>query len=487
MYRVPKSTKQRGKIRARKITYVPIKPQSTDIYTSARRAIKKYGPTVASLAGGALTKSIMSFISGFGDYSIKGNSIMDNINEPPIVSNAPGNGVIIRHREYIADISATTAFTTSSYTINPGDSATFPWLSQIASSFEQYRVRGMLFYFNSLSSPNVLAASATTALGAVIMATQYDVEDNVFADKREMENYEFANSRVPYKSFIHPIECARSQTVLSELYVRDYISDGNDPRFYDLGRFVIATTGMQANTGVVGELWVTYEIEFLKPKIFNLPRLSVDHYFTSTGVAGATPLGTAITLQSGSNLGSTITLSTRTITLPATALNHEYEFSYAAFGTAAALVDFTVTIAGGTATMFYAGAAASSISNTGTTSAWYFRRVHFTVTSTACTITLGNGGTLPTNVTALDVMISVLPEALSISVEKPPAEIESDSNEDESRFTLTLAQINDIICNATNAKSSYHEDLNVHTYSRSPTSALSIPAAPLVRKSTNPN
>lgn len=65
---------------------------------------------------------------------------------------------------------------------------------------------------------------------------------------------------------IHAIECERSQTTLSEQYIRfGAVPAGADPRFYDLGRFSIATVGMQAASVNIGELWVSYDIEFLKP------------------------------------------------------------------------------------------------------------------------------------------------------------------------------------------------------------------------------
>jgi len=213
--------------------------------------------------------ALIKAITGFGDYRIQSNSLITGGLDPPAVVNSINNGgFIVRHREYLQDIPATVNFALNMFPINVGIATTFPWLSSMAQSFEQYRVRGMVFEFKSLASDAVLSTATSSALGSVIMATQYNVLDAPFNNKFEMENYVFANSSKPSMNFYHPIECAKVQTTVTELYVRnETIPVGADPRLYDMGRFNIGTVGMQAASGVVGELWVTYEVELFKPKI----------------------------------------------------------------------------------------------------------------------------------------------------------------------------------------------------------------------------
>jgi len=142
--------------------------------------------------GGLLTKGLSALISGFGDYKVNENSLLTGgIAPPEVVNSVNDGGVIIRHREYLGDIPATIDFTITRYFINPGYTLTFPWLSHIATSFEQYKLRGMIFEFKSLSSDAVLSSATSSALGAVIMATQYDVLDTPFPNKFTMENYLF--------------------------------------------------------------------------------------------------------------------------------------------------------------------------------------------------------------------------------------------------------------------------------------------------------
>ena len=109
--------------------------------------------------------------------------------------------------------------------------------------------------------------STNTALGQVIMATNYDVNQPLFDSKYEMENTEFSTSVKPSLSAMHPIECARTESTLNELYVAagGNIPPGGTASMYNFGNFQIATNGFQAANVNIGELWVTYEVTLFKP------------------------------------------------------------------------------------------------------------------------------------------------------------------------------------------------------------------------------
>lgn len=242
-------------------------------------------------AGAAIGSKIGSYahyigkIFGSGDYvtasqGVVGNSLM---NAGQIPSFAGKNEVRIRHREYLGDIvsSATAgAFQLQSFPINPGVGATFPWLSQVCgATFQQYRLNGMVYEYRSMSA-NALN-STNTALGSVVMATDYDSKDAAFTSKQQMENTEFGVSCKPSMSMIHAIECKRSQTPVSELYIRAFsVPSGADPRLYDLGNFQVATVGMQGTSVNCGELWCSYDVTLLKtieqPPAFMSPYAKYD-------------------------------------------------------------------------------------------------------------------------------------------------------------------------------------------------------------------
>lgn len=216
------------------------------------------------------------------------------------------------HKEYIQDVQGSSAFRLTELPLNPGLPSSFPWLSQMADAYEEYRIKGMVFEFKSTSSEFVLnsggAGGSSGALGTVIMATNYNAAIHPpFNDKKSMENYEHAQSAPPTKSMIHAIESKGAATVLKTLYLRTGPSpDGTDIRMYDIGNFCIATQGMitEVNNATIGELWVAYEVEFFKPR-YRVSGGKTDHYslrYDATsapssnlvgGMTATNPFGTA--------------------------------------------------------------------------------------------------------------------------------------------------------------------------------------------------
>lgn len=212
-------------------------------------------------------KHLAPKIYNFDSFKVGYNSLMyGGLSPPAIISNYRDGSVCVTHREYIGDIDAAQIFTTKDLDINPGLQSSFPWLSQIANSFEEYMWKGLIFEFKSMSSDAVLSTANSSALGTVVMATQYNALSSFFSNKREMANYEYANSSKPSVSFIHPVDCRMQTTPHPMLFVRNTDNIKGDKRLYDIGSFQIAVQGCQSNQGVIGELWVSFEICFYKPK-----------------------------------------------------------------------------------------------------------------------------------------------------------------------------------------------------------------------------
>lgn len=232
--------------------------KETDRRGGAEQMFSKWGATAGKWAWKA-AKSFVPMISGFGEYHLNhcGPAL-----GPPVFPQHPFR---ISKREFLGDVVGSTAFTLTQYPLNPGYPATFPWLSTIATSFEQYRIHGCVFHFRSTCGDAL--SSTNNALGTVVMATQYDALDDPFANKQGMEEYTGSISGKPSIDIIHGVECAPHQTTLQNLYVRGLVlPSDSDERMYDMGILNIATVGMQAST-TVGELWVSYDVEFFKPKL----------------------------------------------------------------------------------------------------------------------------------------------------------------------------------------------------------------------------
>jgi len=139
-------------------------------------------------------------------------------------------------------------------------------MAAIATCFEQYQVMGLVVEYVSTCGDAV--SSTNSSLGSVSIATQYNVNNNRFANKRQMLQHYFAVSGKPSVNFMHPVECKPDEVAQKLYYVRqqDQVPGAEyDARLYDFGRIEIITEGAQA-TFVCGELWVSYDIILHKPR-----------------------------------------------------------------------------------------------------------------------------------------------------------------------------------------------------------------------------
>jgi len=237
-------------------------------------------------------------IFGSGDYRLNGFSpkynVLTNGSQIPQFSSTRQTNVVC-HREYLGDILGTSGFSNVAYPLNPGMSQTFPWLSSIAGNYQEYRFHGVVFEFRSLVTDFV----TNGAPGVVVMSTNYNSDAVIYTTKQQMENAEYAVSVKPTVNMIHGIECAIDQTILPEKFIRSgAVPSNQDLRLYDLGNFQFATQTNPLQD--LGELWVSYCVEFFKPILPNDVGGNVlsGHVF-KTGVLSVAPFGTVQFINSG--------------------------------------------------------------------------------------------------------------------------------------------------------------------------------------------
>jgi len=253
-------------------------------------------------AGHAIGKtagSLIGSIFGSGDYEVVGPPVKTNtvLNSAQIPQFRTGkHSTVIAHREYVQDITGTAAFTNLTFPLNPGIASTFPWLSTVAQNFQEFRIKGLVFEFRSLLTDFVTNGQP----GVIVLATNYNADALSFTTKAQMENSEFAVSTKPTVNMMHGLECAVDQTTLKQRYVRTGAVPANqDLRLYDWGNFQLAT---QANPVVtLGELWVSYEIEFFKPILpLTIGGDIASAHVVRSNCAGAAPFGLSTVTASGS-------------------------------------------------------------------------------------------------------------------------------------------------------------------------------------------
>lgn len=231
------------------------------------------GMALGGPAGAAIGRTLgqgISAITGYGDYNVKSNTLstvstsVDTV--PQFLRN--DHSVRVAHREFVKDLmvpDVPSDFVNKTFVINPGNINLFPWLANFAKQYQTYLVHGMVVEFKSMSSDY----AASGPLGTVAIATNYNVNDVPYPTKIALENSEFAVSSKPSRSIIHAIECEPEVNGAKYRYVRDVASEStatSDSRLYDLGLLQVATAGLPGQAGAtLGELWVSYDIEFSKP------------------------------------------------------------------------------------------------------------------------------------------------------------------------------------------------------------------------------
>lgn len=273
-----KAQSARDKARSVKPTPPPAKKRAPRIPGLSAAKIGRtlggvFGPTGAALGAGA--GQLFKHITGFGDYKVNNNTLLS---DPVPAFGNMSVGTRVRHREYLMDVITSDdagAFSIVKVPIQPALRTSFPLLSATAENYQEYVISGCIFEFKSNSYDAI--SSTNTASGTVVMSTNYNALDPDFNSKFQMEQSQFTCSGKPSVCLIHPIECSRKQTPTNVFFTRSGPTPPGDSRFYDWGNFYIATVGMQGSATNIGELWVSYDIELIKPRLGSTVDV-YDHY-----------------------------------------------------------------------------------------------------------------------------------------------------------------------------------------------------------------
>lgn len=234
-------------------------------YRKSRRGYK---------SGKSLRRMKFGAVRGFGGYKVKSNSILSGGMSPPMIMNTWTNdGVVMRHREFCGNLVIPAGYNgkfriLKTIHLNPG--VELPWLRGIAENWKEYEWHGVLIEYKPLTA--LATTTGAGQMGSVMIGTHYDMYEAPFANKLIMLNSEYTTSGKPQLAQIHPIECKRSQTVVSRKWVRtEDVPPTADKRLYDHCFTEIAIEGVppasSSGETVIGEIWVTFEVCLYKPKL----------------------------------------------------------------------------------------------------------------------------------------------------------------------------------------------------------------------------
>lgn len=197
-----------------------------------------------------------------------------------------GNVTRVSHREFIADISASTSnFAATVVAVNPGNVSCFPWLNAIASNYETYTFKRLAFRYVPLCP--------TSTQGRITMALDYDARDATPTTKAVLSQYQGAIATPVWQQGLYVADVAN----LTKAYKQRYVSGATIPtnadvKTYHLGSFILASSNTPATATQLGELWVEYDVELQTPQIATQPISSQNNEkITVIGGAQRTTIG----------------------------------------------------------------------------------------------------------------------------------------------------------------------------------------------------
>lgn len=199
----------------------------------------------------------------------------------PVFRTLPNGDAIVKHREYIGDVfganSAPSDFEVTGFPINPGQPATFPWLSRIAINYESYIFENLAFSYETMAK--------TSLEGTVMLTVDYDAQDPPPASKLAAAMYRNTERASPWENCKH-VSDSKDLHKLSSNFVRPGIQPpGTDIKTYDIGNFYVITQGMDVKNATCGELYVEYSVKLLTP-VYENPATTI--YAGGTAVGAGT-------------------------------------------------------------------------------------------------------------------------------------------------------------------------------------------------------
>ncbi len=281
----------RASLPSQKQARTPIVPLKQSRKGRSRKQAKRENAFGSGLGMGAMAPAAVSAAWGLG--------------KAKWVSPIKGGCLRIQHSELLGNSSGSVAFAVSSYSLNPGLSNIFPWLSGIANSFEKYRFHKLNIVFRTMKG--------TSTAGELILAVDFDAADGPPSTKQEMFSYEGAVKCAPWENVMY--RCSMQNLSSTDaLYTRSTLIAGTDIKTYDVGNLMVATEAC-ADTSIIGDVFLEYDVEFFTPQFSNSSSVhSGGEKISSVGGSNAAVFGTTQTITGTTY--ATATGTTMTFVVP---------------------------------------------------------------------------------------------------------------------------------------------------------------------------
>lgn len=185
----------------------------------------------------------------------------------PRVSSSGRGMKRVQHRELLAVIPGSVAYTCTSTALNPGLITSFPWLSLEALTYEMYCWNALRFVY--------VPSCSTSSTGSVGMAIDFDSQDNVPQTETEFSSNMDAVSCSPYESVTYNTNRMNFVRQFPNKFCRYGGSEltTNGIATYDLGQLLVFTSG-QAGTTTIGRIYAEYDVTFMIPFLSSVAQKS---------------------------------------------------------------------------------------------------------------------------------------------------------------------------------------------------------------------
>lgn len=169
------------------------------------------------------------------------------------------NGTVVRHRELLDNIVGSANFAVAAYSLNPGLLDTFPWLHNIAKSYEKYRVRKF--------AVELKTNTGSQSPGTYGVAIDFNSADSIPNTEQQIMAYTGSQNSAVWNSCTLMVDKLNKDSAYRELFVRTgALPESADIKTYDLGLLLVYTTGA-TDDALLGKIYLNYEIEFFTPQL----------------------------------------------------------------------------------------------------------------------------------------------------------------------------------------------------------------------------
>jgi hypothetical protein len=219
----------------------------------------------------------------------------------------------VNHRELVSTISGSTTFEVNQFYLNPGLAASFPWLSTIAGSFEQYRFNRLRFHY--------VTRAPSTYIGSILMAPDYDALDSSPSSEIIASQMDGAVEDSPWKEQYLDLSVVDMFPMGPRKYVRSGTISSSDLKTYDAGQVFVCAVSC-TDTSAIGKLWVEYDVELhipQNPDAISLNNVGASANYQITGGDQTLTHATAATVLFDTENHNSLnaSLSSGVVTLPA--------------------------------------------------------------------------------------------------------------------------------------------------------------------------